>query len=369
MKRTMQRYGLVAALMAVAIAPLIGAGTPAVAGPRITGAVYTMTNATSGNKVAVFLRDAGGRLHPAGEVATGGNGTGASLGSQGALAVAGGGRWLLAVNAGSNSVSALKIGMTLGVQLVNRVPSGGTEPVSIAVQGDLAYVVNAGSDTIRGFRLGSNGLAPLAGSMRHLSGSGVGPAEISFGLGGKVLVVTEKNTNLIDTFRVSASGRAAAPVTHPSAGETPFGFVFAGRYLVPTEAFGGGAGQSAVSSYSVSSTGSVKLLSASVPNGQSSVCWAAVSPTRPDIFVANTGSNTVSRYTIDAAGLIRLREAVAGTTGGKPADETFSPDGRFLYVLNGGDGTISAFRAHGVLSGIDGAGGLPLGSAAGLVSV
>jgi VCBS repeat-containing protein len=369
MRHTLQRYALAAAIAVASLFPLIGTDSPAVAGPRITGAVYTLTNDTGGNEVAVFLRDAGGRLHPAGTVGTGGTGTGASLGSQGALAVAGGGRWLLAVNAGSNSVSALKITMTLGVRLVNTVSSGGAEPVSVSVQGDVAYVVNAGSDSIRGFRLGAGGLTPIHGSARPLSGSGAGPAQISFGLSGKVLIVTEKNTNLIDTYRVGASGRASGPATHPSAGETPFGFVMAGRYLVPTEAFGGSAGASAVSSYAVSSTGGVKLLSASVPNGQSAVCWAALSPNRRDIFVANTGSNTVSRYTIDAAGLLRLREAVAGTTGGAPADETFSPDGRFLYVLNGGDGTISAFRAHGVLSPVEGAGGLPAGSGAGLVSV
>src|SRR5262245_13138133 len=209
MKRTMLRYGVVAAFAAATMLQWIGTSGTAVAGPRITGAVYSLTNATGGNRVAVFLRDAGGRLHPGGTVSTGGTGTGASLGSQGALAVAGGGRWLLAVNAGSNSVSALRITMTLGVQLVNTVSSGGMEPVSVAVQGDLAYVVNAGSDDIRGFRLGPSGLHPIPGSSRSLSGSGVGPAEISFGLGGKVLVVTEKNTNLIDTFRVGASGKAA----------------------------------------------------------------------------------------------------------------------------------------------------------------
>jgi 6-phosphogluconolactonase len=369
MRHTMHRVGLAAALAVASLLPLIGTNSPAVAGPRITGAVYSLTNAAGGNRVAVFLRDAGGRLHPAGTVGTGGKGTGAGLGSQGALAVAGGGRWLLAVNAGSNSVSALKITMTLGAQLVNTVPSGGTQPVSVAVQGHLVYVVNAGNDTIRGFTLGSNGLTAIPRSTRPLSGSGVGPAQIEFGLAGKVLVVTEKNTNLIDTYRVKASGRATGPATHPSAGQTPFGFVFSGRYLVPTEAFGGAAGESAVSSYAVSSTGAVKLLSASIPNGQTAVCWAAMSPNKHDIFVANTGSNTVSRYTIDAAGLLRLRDATAGTTGGAPADETFTPDGLFLYVLNGGDGTISAFRAHGELSPIDGASGLPAGFAAGLVAV
>ncbi len=77
MRRTMQRYALVVALAAVTVFPLIGTSAPAaVAGPRITGAVYSLTNTTGGNSVAVFLRDAGGRLHPAGTVGTGGTGTG-----------------------------------------------------------------------------------------------------------------------------------------------------------------------------------------------------------------------------------------------------------------------------------------------------
>src|SRR5262245_20043720 len=169
MKRAMQRYGIVAALAAVSLFPLIGTGATAVAGPRITGAVYSLTNATGGNRVAVFLRDAGGRLHPAGTVGTGGTGTGAGLGSQGAMAVAGGGRWLLAGNAGSNSVAPRRSTMTLGVHVVNTVFSRGTEPVSVAVQADLAYVVNAGSDNIRGFRLGQSGLYAIPGSTRPLT--------------------------------------------------------------------------------------------------------------------------------------------------------------------------------------------------------
>jgi 6-phosphogluconolactonase len=367
MTHMMQRVTLAVAMASVLA--VIGIGGSAVAAPRIAGAVYSLTNATSGNRVQVFLRDSGGNLHTAGTVATGGTGTGAGLGSQGALALADGGRWLLAVNAGSDSVSALRVTSSLGVQLANTVRSGGSQPISVTVHGHLVYVVNAGSDSIRGFRLGTNGLTPIRRSTRPLSGTGVGPAQIEFGLTGRVLVVTEKNTNAIDTYRVRPSGRTQGPNTHPSAGQTPFGFVFAGPYLVPTEAFGGAAGASAVSSYRVTASGWIKVLSASVPNGQSAACWAAISPTTRDIYVANTGSNTVSRYSIDAAGLVRLREGVAGTTGTAPADETITPDGRYLYVLNGGDGTISAFHAHGTLAPMDGAGGLPAGAAAGLVSI
>ena len=44
--------------------------------------------------------------------ATGGLGTGAGLGSQGALAFSDNGRWLFAVNAGSNDISAFAVPAT-----------------------------------------------------------------------------------------------------------------------------------------------------------------------------------------------------------------------------------------------------------------
>src|SRR2546425_12670706 len=71
------------------------------------GDVYTLTNGAGGNQVAVFDRGNDGTLTADGTVSTGGLGTGAGLGSQGALAVEG--RQLLAVNAGSNSVSLFSI--------------------------------------------------------------------------------------------------------------------------------------------------------------------------------------------------------------------------------------------------------------------
>src|SRR3954470_21179964 len=49
------------------------------------GAVYTMTNAASGNAVVMFNRSANGTLHEAGTFNTGGMGSGDALGSQGSL--------------------------------------------------------------------------------------------------------------------------------------------------------------------------------------------------------------------------------------------------------------------------------------------
>src|ERR1043166_8949267 len=60
------------------------------------GAVYALTNAAAGNAVAMYTRGADGSLWWVGSVSTGGTGAGASLGSQGALALSDDGRWVFA---------------------------------------------------------------------------------------------------------------------------------------------------------------------------------------------------------------------------------------------------------------------------------
>src|SRR5678809_1151178 len=83
------------ALFAASFAFVQGGASASSASP---GAVYTLTNASAGNAVAVFNRSPRGDLTPAGTVATGGLGTGAGLGSQGAVVLSANGRWLFAVN-------------------------------------------------------------------------------------------------------------------------------------------------------------------------------------------------------------------------------------------------------------------------------
>src|ERR1043166_1665556 len=151
------------------------------AGTDAPGAVYALTNQAGGNAVAMYARAANGSLSWIGAVPTGGTGTGASLGSQGALALSDDGRWLFAVNAGSNDVSAFRI-TSSGLSLANRVASGGVGPSSVTVHGNLLYVLNAGgAGNISGFSIGADGaLTPLSGSTPALSGAGGGPAPGSF---------------------------------------------------------------------------------------------------------------------------------------------------------------------------------------------
>jgi len=332
------------------------------------GAVFTLSNSAAGNAVIAFGRAADGTLTPAGSFATQGNGTGAGLGSQGAVALSGDGQFLFAVNAASNSVTSFAVDGTR-LTRVSTVASGGTLPISLTTHGRLVYVLNAGgTENITGFSVDANGaLSVLPGSSRPLSGTGVGPAQVGFDPSGSSLVVTEKNTNRIDVFAVGSGGYASAPVVSPSAGQTPFGFAFNQHgVLIVSEAFGGGVDASAVSSYTLGTNGTLSVVSASVPTTETSACWIAVTNNGKFAYAANTGSASVTGYRVDKASLSILDAAgKTGNTGNTPIDAAVSRNSQFLYTLTAGSHEITAFSVRqndGSLTPVSGASGLPVGT-------
>lgn len=332
------------------------------------GAVYTQSNSAAGNAVIVFGRSADGSLTPAGSFATLGNGTGAGLGSQGAVTLSDDGEFLFAVNAASNSITSFAVDGT-SLTRISTVASGGTLPISITVHDDLLYVLNAGgTENITGFRISSaGGLTQLAGSSRPLSGTGVGPAQVGFDPSGRSLVVTEKNTNRIDVYAVGRNGYASAPTVNPSAGQTPFGFAFNQHgVLIVSEAFGGAVDASAVSSYTLGGGGSLSVVSASVPTTETAACWVAVTNNGKFAYAANTGSASVTGYEVRKGGLEILNaNGKTGNTGVTPIDAAVSRNSQFLYTLTAGSHAISAFSVRqndGSLTGVSGAGGLPVGT-------
>jgi 6-phosphogluconolactonase len=182
-----------------------------------------------------------------------------------------------------------------GLRLTDVAPSGGLTPISIAVRHDLVYVLNAGSDAITGFRVSARGrLLALPGSTQALSGAGVGPAEVAFSPNGQFLVVTEKNTNLIDVFRVGDDGAAGPAESHPSHAATPFGFAFGKRgQLFVSEAFGGAPNGSAVSSYRTRGDGSLNLIEGTVATNQTATRRRAA---RRSTWRAATMADSCSRW-------------------------------------------------------------------------
>jgi 6-phosphogluconolactonase (cycloisomerase 2 family) len=347
----------------------IAAARPAAAGQDrySAGHVYTQTNAAEGNAVVSFERAADGHLTPDETVATGGLGTSAGLGDQASLAITSDRAHLLVVNAGSDDVSLFEADDD-GLELADVQPVG-DRPVSVAVHGNLVYVLNQGADTIQALRISDEDtLVDVPQSTRPLSTTNADAAQVAFSPDGRLLAVTEKDTQTIDTYVVRANGRAVGPNAQPSSGATPFGFQFGpdGRLYV-SEAPG-----SAASSYDVDRAGTISALSASVPNHQAAACWLVVTEDGRFAYTANAGSATVSQYAIAQDGTLSLvGDGAAGATDPGPVDLDVSDGDGFLYVLNSRSGSISGFSIDpddGSLTPLAGVSGFATGWA-GLVAV
>lgn len=266
--------GLATLVVVTALAAFAaGAGPASATASPVVGQVYVNDNTAVANTVAGFDRHADGSLTPIPGLPfpTGGVGTGTTLPSQGALQISDDGKYLLAVDAGSNEISVLRISHDGALRQIHggTVPSGGLEPVSIAVHGRLAYVANAGDggSNYTGFVLSGGGrLRPLAASTVPLpDGSAVG--DVLFNSTGTNVLGVRVDTSLIDSFAVGSDGRLQAAPGSPFAaqGAGPFGSEF--RPTNPAQVFvsnaHNGGGNGTVSAFDVAADGSLSAVEGS----------------------------------------------------------------------------------------------------------
>lgn len=350
MKKNISIFVAILALLVVAI-PSVGA-VPNNHHDGSSGRVYIMTNDPTGNQIVVYDRAADGSLTWIANVATGGLGMKGLTGTnQGGLVLSQDGRWLIVVNSGSNDLSLFHAS-NQGLTLTDRESSGGVMPVSVTVFHDLVYVLNQGSsDTagnIAGLDLSDHGqLTPVAGSVQPLSKSGVAVAQISFNPTGTALAVTEKSTSLIDIYNIDNQGVASAPVTSTSSGSTPFGFAFDEKgALIVSEAGGGPAGTSAVSSYTINPDGTLASVSPSVPDTGQAACWLVVTGNSKFAYTTNAHSGTISSYAVAPDGSITLLQASAATTGAGDLDMAFARNSQLLYIFVHGSNSIEGFTVN-----------------------
>jgi 6-phosphogluconolactonase (cycloisomerase 2 family) len=325
------------------------------------GAVFALGNEATGNTVHAFARDERGALTARGAHPTGGLGTSAGLGSQGSLVTSRDGRFLFAVDAGSNEITSFRI-RGAELELAGHVPSGGVRPVSLTAHGRLLYVLNAGgAGNIAGFLVGPDGaLTPLPGSSRPLSSPAASAAQVQFSPHGDALVVTERATSRLSLYAVARDGTAAGPTVFDSSGTTPFGFAFTRRGdVVVSEAASG-----AVSSYSLEDDGAgpyLDLVSGSVSEqGEAAPCWLVTTASSRFAFVANAGTASISAFHVARDGALTLLASKAADVP-RPLEMSLSRGSEYLYVVNGGAGRLSGFAVgeDGTLRPAGGAEGLP----------
>ncbi len=328
---------------------------------------FTMTNATAGNSVQAYLRSAEGTLVSLQSVPTGGTGVGHGLENQGALALSRDGQFLYVVNPGSNDLTVFQVTGT-GVQLTDRVPSGGTLPVSVAERNGVVYVLNrhgSGSSgpgpTIQGFRVSALGiLTPIDGSAITLRATDTNAAQIAISPDGLWVLVTERAFDQIDVIPLDQNQVPGTPHSATSAGSGPFGFAFsdAARLYVSE------AGAGTTSAYDFDSQGMLPVLSAAVPTQQRTTCWLVITPDDNFVYVSNTASDTLSSYRIAQDGTLTGLVSVAATTTSGALDMVVSADGNYLSVLTSG-GSIETFQidtTSGSLTSIQTVSGLPSGT-------
>ena len=161
--------------------------------------------------------------------------------------------------------------------------SGGFDPVSLTSTDNRLYVVNAGDSShaanVTGFQVGTAGtLQPIAGSTQPLSSVNPAPAQVQADPSGDTLIVTEKSTNLIDSYHIRPNGSLGTPTFTPSTGTEPFGFAFnpvASSQFIVSDAFGGVTNAGALTSYQLHN-GKVKLEDGPVADHQTAPCWVAI---------------------------------------------------------------------------------------------
>jgi 6-phosphogluconolactonase len=403
-----KRLGSQLVAVFVALSAVSALSAPALAGTdggevhgRPVGAVYVASNEFSGNKILTFLRFADGSLAPAGPgVPTGGLGTGPGLllpddpiGSQNSLIVDQENQRLFAVNAASNDVSVFAIHPD-GLTLVDRQPSYGAFPVSLALDKDTLYVLNAVDNSVSGFDVGADG------HLAHLQtctlpdlpagGDGIMPGtatqspqpvvvqtagQVGFSPDGAKLVVVSKEGPLLQGFPFGptlGSGRihvydvdqhdgalencgdpttTALPSNSGGQGKFPFDFTWSENgQLLMVEIFGAATSPTggAVSSFSLGNDGSLTPISVSVGNGQGATCWIVRSG--KNVYAANFISDRISSYTVKSKGQLTLTNGAAATFGPgwteSPIDMAVTDDGRFIYQLTPGSAHIRPFKVN-----------------------
>jgi 6-phosphogluconolactonase len=324
------------------------------------GFVYLDNNTAGANTIAGFSRGPDGALTPlpGSPFAAGGAGLGAGLASSDAIHVTDDGRYVLAVDAGSNQISVLRIGIDGSLTPVPGSPfsSGGVEPNSITENDGLVYVSNtgAGGTNYTGFALSPWGqLIPIPGSTVTLP-EGSAPGEIVLNGDNTKLAAMRVGTSVIDSFTLDRFGRPHAAPGSPFAAQGLGPFASRFRPTNPNQLFvdiaHDGAGLGTVSAYNDLPDGQLLSIGASpFADFQTAPCWQVISPEGRYLYALDTGSAEISAYEIAWNGTLTLlsNTPVSATPGVTGTDIALSPDGHTLYLNMAKVDGVGEFAVHG----------------------
>jgi 6-phosphogluconolactonase len=264
--------------------------------------------------------------------------------------------------------------MTLGAKTPSTL---GVVPFGIALlpSNKFLYSVNARSNTISTFNVGSDGTLTQTSSS---TSAGTGPNAAVIDPSGQFLLVTNSLSNDISVFSIDASSGALSEVAgspvYANASPTQILFTHSGQYVYAVN-----PGIGMVTGFSFSAGVLTELPSSPVFSGAGAAALAVDSGDQY-LYVANPSASNVQPYqntignvsgfNIDSAtGALTLMAgspfaSTEGTSG--PTAITVDPGGRFVYAIAPGSSfSISCFAIDGATGQLTGATGSPFSVAGG----
>lgn len=335
-----------------------------------SSSVFVMTNNAAKNEILAYQRRDNGQFVMTDRVDTGGRGSGGTndpLQSQGSLTLSGDHSLLFAANSASGTISSFRIVNGVPV-LVDREPSGGAFPVSIAEHNHTVYVLNAsGSGTVVAFKADQVGhLNEIPNSATYLTEANSGGSDISVSPNGQWLVVIEKAPNHIDVFPIHPDGTLGTVVANTSVTPGVFAVNFTpnGQLIVSENQPSDGGDTSSISSYNINANGTLTAVSQSIPTQGNGNCWNVITPNGQTVYVDNAGTSSIAGFSIAANGTLAPIDGTVLTAlpdGAVNIDITTSGDGKYLYEVNSGLGTIGVYsiNSNGTLTQQGSIEGLP----------
>jgi 6-phosphogluconolactonase (cycloisomerase 2 family) len=318
--------------------------------------VYAESNSTSGNSILAFENDGSGALHFLSSTPAGGIGVfdpSFALGpfdSDQNLLVSRDRALLFAVNSGSNSVAVFHIDGSGGLDPVNGSPfaSGGIDPVSIGLRGDILTVVNKDGDPNQNpnpalpnyttFRVGSDGGLDTISNSTVSVAYGSSPSQAAIAAVGSFVFGADFFGGLLQSFALDESGRLSAnpPQAIPNS-------VYAGT-AAPHWPLGLRAHPSQsilyvdlvtvsqVAVYQYDQQGRLQFVR-TVADPGAGPCWAIVNHKGTRLYVINTGDTSVAVYDLsqplNPKVIQRFQMAV---TSGNPFSAVIDASDQFIYV-------------------------------------
>jgi 6-phosphogluconolactonase len=262
-------------------------------------------------------------------------------------------------DSGGCSVGAFKTGVMGMAELINKQPSGGSDPCYIDITPDNRYlaVANYGSGTLALFTTNSDGsLNPACQVIQH---SGNGPVEerqerahahsVRFSpflnkvyaadLGIDKLMVYD-----LDRFadRLVESEIAWAEMA-PGSGPRHFDFHPKGSKIYVVNEL-----SSTLAVIDTEDNYKVIQSVSTLPENFKGVNYCAdihLSPSGKFVYCSNRGHNSITTFRVDEEGWIK-RIAVTSSNGEWPRNFTISPHGNFLLVANQHSNKVSVFRIN-----------------------